>query len=638
MSVRWTARSAGAAAWCCACLLAFPAALRAEAGAATGAAANPAAALVQLLDYLAVDYPGAVQAGRVVNPTEYEEMREFAQRAASTAAALPAGEPATRLQADAATLRSLIQQRADVAALRSLIQRMRGELIANYRIAVVPRTAPDLARGAKLFQENCAGCHGASGHGDGAAAASLDPKPTDFHDAERWRQRSLYGLYSTLSNGVAGTAMPSFGQLDEAQRWDLAFLAGSFGAPPAAPGEPPAWARLTEMVTATPAEIEAAHGAEGLQAMASFRRDPSRLAGASPVERARRDLLASRTAYAAGDAEGAYALALSGYLEGFELAEAPLDAVDPDLRHRAEKALLEHRAALQDRAPAEQVEQRLRAALELVDRSAERLAAGRLTGSAAFSASFIILVREGLEALLVIAALMAFLVKTGQRRGLPYLHAGWLGALALGGLLWWVSLRFVHVSGAARELTEGIGALFAAAVMFGLGFWMHNRSNSIEWQRYINQNLDRILGRGSLWGVAGLSFIAVFRECFEIVLFYQALWAQTDDLGRAMTFSGIGAASVVLVVIGALILKYSTRLPLRQFFAATGVFLFVLAVVFAGKGIVALQEAGQLPVMPVPGPRIDLLGIYPNTLSLALQAAMIVLGAVLLWRSRTGAE
>ena len=140
---------------------------------------------------------------------------------------------------------------------------------------------------------------------------------------------------------------------------------------------------------------------------------------------------------------------------------------------------------------------------------------------------------------------------------------------------------------------------------------------------------------GTLWGLAGLSFIAVYREVFETILFYQALWLQVDQQGQGMTLAGVGTAAATLAVLAWLVMRYSARLPLRQFFGITGVFMFVLAVVFAGKGVAALQEAGKLPVNPIDFPRIELLGVYPNMEGLVLQFGLVAVALLLVFaRSR----
>jgi len=175
-----------------------------------------------------------------------------------------------------------------------------------------------------------------------------------------------------------------------------------------------------------------------------------------------------------------------------------------------------------------------------------------------------------------------------------------------------------------------VAALLATTVLFYVGFWLHDKTSAAQWKRFIETNVRRALGTGTLWGLAGLSFIAVYREVFETILFYQALWVQTDSAGKTMALSGFGAGVAVLTVLAWVIMRYSARLPLRQFFSFTGILMFVLAVVFAGKGVAALQEAGYIPVNPVHFPRIDLLGIYPNLQGLMLQLALLLL-ALFLW-------
>lgn len=557
--------------------------------AAAPAHANPGAEapqIIQLLDYMAVDYPEAVRDGRIVNPAEYEEMREFSAAIASKSAALKIA----RFDDKAAKLKALVENKGEVAQLRQLATTMRSALIADFGIVTVPKQAPERMLGQKLFSENCTGCHGIEGRGDGQLAKGMEPAPTDFHDAGRASQRDLYGLYSTISLGVEGTAMAAYPQLSDHQRWSLASYVGSL-------------AQKT-----------------------------------SPIETSRTLLKQAAQSYADGDATEAYRRALAAYLDGFELAEGALKAVDPQLKTEIEEQMLALRSAMQRTVPNAQIQQQALAVDAQLGIAEERLGSRRLAGSSAAIAAFIILVREGLEAILVVAALGAFLVKTGQRAGLPYLHAGWALALALGLGTWWISEHVFVIGGMQRELTEGLGALIAAALMFSVGFWMHNRAQSAQWQKFIQTSVKQALSKGTLWGLAGLSFIAVYRECFETVLFYQALWVQTDAGAQSAVIAGLAAATAALAVLAWAIMKYSLRLPLREFFAGTGIFLFVLAVIFAGKGIVATQAAGLIPVLPVQAPRIELLGIYPNAQSLATQAALILLAAFLMWRGRSPAS
>ena len=611
-------------------------------------AATPLQRLQQMVDYIAVDYPGAVRDGQVINDTEYEEMQDFAGTIAELAEKLPHSDGLETIRQQVGRLRTLIDSKADGRAIQEVTNALRQQLIAHYRMPVTPSRRPDTDAARQLFANQCSSCHGLEGRGDGPLARSLDPSPTDFTDPDRYRQRTLYGLYSTISLGVGGTAMKPFTELTDDQRWSLAFLVGSLATDKAqrARGQS-LWAEdtalrerwtLQRLTTRTPAEIEAEDGPDGAAVMAWLRHDPSPVfegkSTASALGFAREKLRASLEAYAAGDPREAHRLAVTAYLEGFELVEGNLDAVDRELRLAIEGDMTAFRQAIAKRQPAEALsalQQRIDAQL---DRAEQLLISTRLSPMTAFASALVILLREGLEAILVIAALAAFLIKTDRRDGLRYLGLGIATALVLGGLTWWAS-SLIDISGSGRELTEGLAALFAALMLFYVGFWMHSKTSAAQWQGFIQGSIQKALSSGALWGLSSLAFIAVYREIFESVLFYQALWLQTGEQGQGMILAGLGVALAALLVLGWLILRYSTRLPLRQFFAVTALFMFVLAVVFAGKGVAALQEAGKLPVNLIHFPRIDLLGIYPNLESLGLQLGMILLAVFLLWRSRS---
>ena len=600
--------------------------------------------LVQLVDYVGVDYREAVADGAVINDAEYAEMRDFTRAIEEQTGGLPANAANAAIREQARRLAQLVEQRAAPAQVTALATELRHTLVRAFDVVVVPRKAPDLQRARQLFADNCAACHGFTGRGDGVQARGMEPPPTDFTDTERYAQRTLYGLYSTLSNGVDETAMRGFAELSEDDRWNLAFLVGGMAADSAdsstgqtliaARAPAAALAELRRFSVTTPAEARAEFGAAGAQVMAFLRSQPQQLfANAAPLDFARDTLAASVDAYHAGQPDTAYELAVAAYLEGFELVEQSLDIVDRDLRNRVEIAMTDYRNLLRGDAAIDAVAQQAAEVQNLLDTVAERLNSSSLSAEAAFISAFLILLREGLEAILVVAALAAFLIKTERRDALPYLHAGWGSALVLGFATWVIAAYFVDFSGASRELTEGIAAIVAMLVLFYVGFWMHSRTSARQWQQFIDGSVQKALSTGTLWGLAGLSFIAVYREVFETILFYQTLWVQADGAAQGMLVSGFGSGVVVLALLAWLILRYSTRLPLRQFFAATSVFMFVLAIVFAGKGIAALQEAGKLPVDPVAFPRIDLLGIYPNMQGLALQGALLALAALIFWNT-----
>lgn len=603
--------------------------------------------VVHMLDYVGVDYPGFVKNGQVLNASEYEEQKEFAAQAVALLAQLPATAGQEPLVAQARQLLARIEAKAPGDEVAALASAVRADVIRVYRLAVAPKAAPDLAAGARLFAANCAACHGDKGLGDGPAARGMEPAPSNFHDEERMRQRSIYGLYNTIALGVGGTPMKAWTEISEADKWALAFFVSGLRATPAAlsRGEA-AWKAGTgraelgsykALVTATPGEVLARQpGLDPVRAWLTAHPEAIQAAAPAPLELTRARLAEALATLRAGDREGARQLAISAYLEGFERVESALDNVDAPLRAQIEQQMMALRAAIADGQPVDAVAARIDAVGGLLDTAQEKLSGGGLSPATAFVSSLLILLREGLEAILVLAAIVAFVRRTGRRDALPWVHAGWMAALALGAVTWAVARYVIGISGANRELTEGVTALIAAAMLLYVGYWLHSKSYAQAWNSFIKDQVTAALGKGTLWAMAGISFLAVYRELFEIILFYETLWAQAGPEGQGAVLGGIAAAAVLLALLGGAILRYSVRLPIGPFFAWTSGLLALMAVVFAGNGIAALQEAGVVGAQAVPFIRVPLLGIHPTAQGLGAQllALVIVVSGVVLSRRR----
>lgn len=614
-------------------------------------AAADVATAWRLLDYIAVDYAGAVADGKVVNEAEYAEQGEFAATVAEAIAALPAEPDGAVLRAGIAGLQAAIRDKADAAEVARLARTLGSELLQAHPVPVAPLRAPDLAHGAALYAESCASCHGADGGGDGPAAATLEVPPIAFTDRERARQRSLFALYQAISQGIEGTPMPAFPQLSSDERWALAFHVGAlaFPAPEAARGEAlwreePALHRLVPdlrtLAAQNPADLEAQAGADKADALIAWlRHHPEALlpqAGNAPLALARQRLAASLDAARAGDAARARTLALSAYLDGFEPIEPTLATRNRALLAEVEAAMGAYRSALQRNLPPAELAARARAIEELLDRTEATLAGGPTSHLATFLGAATILLREGLEALLIVIAMLAFLGKTGRPELRRHVHAGWIGALVAGLLTWVAATWLIEISGASRELTEGFGSLLAAIVLVTVGIWMHGKAHADHWQRYIREKMSRALSGRAGWLLLALAFVVVYREVFETILFYAAMWSQGN--GAAM-LGGAASAAVLLALIAWLLLRFSARLPLGKFFGYSAALMAILAVILAGKGVAALQEAGLIDLSPLAGvPRIVALGIYPTLQGLFAQCAtLLALVAGFLWNSRRSA-
>ncbi|MBA3669704.1 MAG: FTR1 family protein, partial [Sphingomonas sp.] len=481
-------------------------------------------------------------------------------------------------------------------------------------------------------------CHGAKGEGPSGAFAKLDPAPIAFVDRNRARARSIFGLYQVISQGLEGTAMQSFAALPEEDRWALAFHAGGLAYRDSAQGEriwrsdPSVRALVPDMaalVALTAADLEARIGpAKAAAVIAFLRSNPGALTTEQPgsLQLARDRLHQSLAAYSAGNRKQAGELALSAYLDGFEPVEAVLATRDGALMRQVEESMGAFRVAITRGENEQGLRERLAATDALLNRAEAALAPEAASSLSTFLGAFAILLREGLEALLVVIAMIAFLRKAERTEALPYVHGGWIGALLAGGATWAVATYALELSGASRELTEGFGSLLAAAILLSVGIWMHGKSQAEEWRRYIAKKMERALSRGSAWFLFGLAFIVVYREVFETILFFAALW--TADNGLTILAGALSAIALLGLIAWAM-LSYSRKLPITQFFKYSAILIAVLAVVLTGKGVGALQEAGIIPVTPLAGvPRITILGLFPTAQAIAAQ--LLALAAVVL--------
>lgn len=589
----------------------------------------------QLLDYLAVDYGAAVKDGKIISAPEYAEMQEFALSAENQLGELPANDTKKLLQARAAQLRGLIAEKSTAAIVSTSARELAGALLTAYPVPVSPGRTPDLKLGARLFQAQCASCHGNLGHGDGPLAASLNPPPIALSGHDRAKERSLFALHQIITNGVKGTAMPTFAQLTDNERWAIAFFASNLSFSDA---DREAGKKLWETNPTLRASLPTLNLLSQTSEASLAKSIPARQAGllmaylkSNPqvLEREESDSLAlsklrlkeSLIALDKGDISVASRLAISAYLDGFEPIEPALATKDKMLFNSIEKNMGEFRIAVtagkQDEAHA--IEQQLAAKL---DRAQIVLESNNSDPISTLISALTILLREGIEALLVVVAMIAFLKRAERKDVLQYVHAGWISALAAGGLTWVMATYLVTFTGASREMTAGYSSLFAAVVLLSVGIWMHQKSLAGRWQQYVKDKLSSALNKRSALMLFLLSFVTVYREVFETVLFYAALWGDGNG-GYLMMGLLLGVA--ILIAIATVLLKTTARLPISQFFAVSSALVAILAFVLVGKGVTALQEAGVINVTPIAMPRIDLLGIYPSLQSILAQTVILVI-------------
>lgn len=348
---------------------------------------------------------------------------------------------------------------------------------------------------------------------------------------------------------------------------------------------------------------------------------------------------AAVTAYdPARPAEGKAQAADAFFLFESSKLDRDLAVRDPALYRRTEDEWMRLIAEMDDGAPADAVRQRANRVLALLD-SGARSAAG---GSVFLDAALIIL-REGFEAILIVSALAAYLRRVGERAKAPYLYGGAAVAVLASLALWAAAASVIAVSGPEREALEGATMLFAAVVLFWVSYWLVSKAEADRWQRFVRRKAEQAIGRGALLGFGLVSFVVVFREGFETVLFYEALAARAPDTsGQTLLAAGFLSGAATLAVLWGLFARVGHRIPIGAFFGVTGGLLYFMAFKFAGGGVRELQEAGwvsRTPLSFVPdSPALgQWLGIYPyaeSSIAQGLLLGLVVFALVHTLRAR----
>lgn len=419
--------------------------------------------------------------GVIANDAEYKEMVEFSASARLRIDALTNSPALISLRDKAAGLECAIAEKQAPEEIARLARDVASTLISAYPVPIAPAQAPDLGRGRQVYAQHCASCHGVTGDGAGAATvgADMDPPPIAFTDEERARERSIFALYQVVEQGLDGTSMLSFADtLSPQDRWAVAAYAGTLAYPPDAveAGER-IWKAddafrtqmgLDRLVALRPAELSAQRGEIGGKALTTYLRHRLAEAAAPSVGHltlARQRLNEALDAYRAGDGRRATDLALSAYLDGFEPLEPALAARDNALMVRIEEAMIAVRAGIAKAAEPDEVAVDIRRLDALFGEAEAKLSEGPSSGLATLLASFAILFREGLEALLIVVSMLACLRKADRPDMARWVHYGWGLALIAGAATWLLATWLITISGASRELTEGFGSLLAAIVL-----------------------------------------------------------------------------------------------------------------------------------------------------------------------------
>jgi high-affinity iron transporter len=328
--------------------------------------------------------------------------------------------------------------------------------------------------------------------------------------------------------------------------------------------------------------------------------------------------------------QAAFTSARTAYLDSYEYVEIPLRAIDPDFTLEVELQFAELRNLINQKADYDKVEGATISVRRSLDES-ERLVTGtgQLAPTIAFGSSFAVIFREGLESVLILGAIVTYLEASRNTRFKPYVYYGIVIAIGATAVTWLVASYLIKISGTNRELIEAIAALSATAVLFYVSFWILNKIEHKKWMEFVKAKVWQASTTGGVAVFVLLSFFTVYREGFETVLFYEAMFGFAKYMELYVGLGFVAGLAVLLAVYYAT-RKIGKRLPLKMLFGLTMGVGAYLSIAFLGNAIRELQTLDIVPFTSLLGiiPRLEInmakmTGIYPTLESVIGQILLL---------------
>ncbi|MDH3257275.1 MAG: cytochrome c/FTR1 family iron permease, partial [Nitrospinota bacterium] len=471
----------------------------------------------------------------------------------------------------------------------------------NIKLSQTPSELVSLDNGRTLYMNNCKVCHGIQGKGDGPIASQLDPKPAVLADPQLTGDEfsKPYDNFQIINVGIANTAMVGWAdQFSEKELWDVTYFIRSFS------NENVKLPLLVSQVSST--------------GQKENQKDVTK----KTIDEVFLLLDQSMDAYREGRNREAAESAVDAYLV-YEKVETVLITKRKELGLKLESSFGRLQAEIKRKAPIELVD-KVRQGILSDLKEAQQVLTQEIGFTGLFIQSFSIIVREGFEAILIIAALITFLVKSRNQDKLKAIYLGVLIGIIGSFITAYILQEILDISMASQEMMEGVIMLVAVVVLFYVSYWLVSKIEATKWQSYITGKMQKAVTTGSAFTLSMVAFLSVYREGFETVLFYKALYLYAGDTTDGI-LPGFIAGCAVLGVVYFLINQLGMRIPVKWFFVVTSVFLYYMAFMFMGKGLHQLQMGGALGITGADFvPEIPWLGMYPTWETFIGQMIMVV--------------
>ena len=566
--------------------------------------ASKAKKIIMMLDIMAKEYDLGIKNGKIVNAIEYEESQVFLEqsleRFQSIISHMPDLKNAEQLKKKLKKLGTNLKEKIDPREVKISVSTIQSQILKELGIELrkTPSRAINIQNGRNIFKSNCAQCHGLTGSGDGPLASKLDPAPAVLSDPELTgnEHSTAYENFQVISVGIANTSMVAWSEfLPEEDLWDVTYFIRTFSNENV---ELP-----IVVTTANPSQTS-----DSIQQM---------VAGVI------RALDKSIKIFKTGDLEQSAELAFDAYLN-YEGIETGLVTKNKGLGLRLESSFGRLRAEIKRGANVNHVE-KINQNIQNDLKQAQTILQQKVGFTGLFIQSFSIIVREGFEAILIVAALIAFLIKSKNKDKVKTIYQGVIIGIGASFLTAYILHEVLDISMARQELLEGWIMLVSVVVLFWVSYWLITKIETQKWQSYITTKMTQAITTGNIFALGMVAFFAVYREGFETVLFYKALYLYAGNVNSGI-IPGFVAGCIFLVFIFYLINKVGIQIPIKWFFGVTSLLLYFMAFTFMGKGLHELQMGEALSLTPAYfSPEIFWLGMYPTWETFIGQSLLLII-------------
>lgn len=624
--------------------------------------------LVLLSEYISGDYGVAVSdSGEVMDKDEFAEMQEFTSTIKSLYNEL--SRNSSKIKSQIADLEALVSQKSAPSLVSEKAMALSESLKEFHSLESHLKGYPNLELGKAHYEAHCASCHASLGDARTPLAETLKIPPRNFLEKEFVEKLSPSKVHNTLKLGIPDTGMISYeGILSEEEMWDVSFYVASLPFKSESSNSlvlseklrnELSWQDLAdrrlgelrsflEEISPEKTEEELASELSLLRNLNFTHRDLpflDRVEISAPEDGdslsyllfTREKLAEARELFESQEIALVSHKILDAYLEGFENFERELKIHDAAKMKELERDFMELRGL----ATREPHSEKILLGLEHLEMKLLELEPllGKARKKQSFSffsdvlSSATIILREGVEAFLIVMALLALVNNLGVRRAKIWIHSAWILAILLGFLTYYLMNKVFELSGASRELLEAFFTGFAVLMLFYTGFWLLSQSGSRKWNQFVRGGSEEELSQGNLFAFFGLAFVAVYREAAETVLFYQALLSTASHVSSVVVGFFVGVLLLLALCLG--ILYYNIKIPMNKFFKLTSGLMFLLSFILIGKAVYELIEANYLTQTPWAFvPHFEALGLYPFRETTVAQFGLLLATAALLWRFR----